>query len=101
MVTIPISPITLGKLAVELGARESVAALLDRPVEAWGIEPGRLVCCDTRNAFAVAAHDRSTTRTRRAGTACHRETLRTRRNASHRSGTTVAASVASINPDDA
>ncbi len=57
MITIPISPVTLGEFAVELAARESVAALLDRPVEAWGIVPGRLVRCDIRNAFAVAAHD--------------------------------------------
>lgn len=38
-------------------AGEAVAELLNKPVEAWGVAPGRLVRCTAQNVFAHAACD--------------------------------------------
>ena len=40
-----------------LNAEVAVVGLMNRPVEGWGLTPGRLVRCDTTNPFAQAAHD--------------------------------------------
>ncbi|MCA9551232.1 MAG: DUF4419 domain-containing protein [Myxococcales bacterium] len=40
-----------------LDAGEAIASLVNKPVEAWGVAPGRLVRCDIENVFANAACD--------------------------------------------